>query len=203
MHTPLQRTRPTGGRQERGVVLILAIIVLVAMSLAALALMRSVSSGNRVAGNLSFQQAATLAGDQGIEGAAAWLDQSRQNAKLYADIATSSSDNGYFASRNDPAAGQTWDQWWATLDATKINNLATDTSGNQVSYVIHRLCRTAGDPTTNIGCEVSAKADPSAGMNKTCCDAVKAAPVQYYYRITAKIAGNRGTSSYVQAIVAM
>jgi len=199
-------------RGERGVVLILAIIVLVAMSLAALALMRSVLTGNRVAGNLAFQQSATLSADQGIETAVAWLELQRSSAVLNANAnistsgsgTTTSSTGGYFAARNDPTGGQSWDAWWATLTTTGINQLPQDAAGNTVYYVIHRLCAATGDPTNNnTGCQIGATSNLNAGGAKDSDPQVNGNPVQYYYRIIAHVTGARGTSSYVQAIVAM
>jgi Tfp pilus assembly protein PilX len=58
---------------QSGVVLIIALIVLVAMTLAALALVRSVDTNNLIAGNMAFQQAAKHSADAGVEAAATWL----------------------------------------------------------------------------------------------------------------------------------
>ena len=72
------QTRPARGSALRagqaGVVLMMALIVLVAMTLAGIALVRSVDTSNIIAGNLAFKQAATNSGDTGIEAAAAWLN---------------------------------------------------------------------------------------------------------------------------------
>ena len=46
--------------------LLAALIVLVAMSLAGLALMRGVDTGTLIASNLAFKQSATAAGDLGV-----------------------------------------------------------------------------------------------------------------------------------------
>ncbi|MCE3000272.1 MAG: hypothetical protein LW892_10630, partial [Betaproteobacteria bacterium] len=54
---------------ERGVVLFTALIVLVAMTLAGIALMRRVDSGTLIAANQAFRQAATHIADLGIEAA--------------------------------------------------------------------------------------------------------------------------------------
>ncbi|MGB9093633.1 MAG: hypothetical protein WCB93_05930, partial [Gallionella sp.] len=55
--------------RQRGVVLFFALIALVVMSLAAVALIRSVDTSTMIAGNIAFKQAATTSGDGGIEGA--------------------------------------------------------------------------------------------------------------------------------------
>ena len=54
-------------RRQRGVVLFISLIVLVAMTLAGVALVRSVDTTNLIAGNLAFKQGATLSGDAAIE----------------------------------------------------------------------------------------------------------------------------------------
>jgi len=53
--------------RQRGVVLFFALIALVVMSLAAVALIRSVDTNTLIAGNLAFKQAATSSGDSGLE----------------------------------------------------------------------------------------------------------------------------------------
>src|SRR6185295_17298658 len=58
---------------QRGVVLFIALIVLVAMTLAGIAMMRSVDTNNLIAGNLAFKNAASSAGDAAIEVARNWV----------------------------------------------------------------------------------------------------------------------------------
>jgi Tfp pilus assembly protein PilX len=195
--------RPGSG--QRGVVLILAIVVLVAMSLAALALMRSVNTGNRVAGNLAFQQSATLSADAGVETAVQWLEANRISGALFNDATIGGTSTvGYFSKRADPSSTQTWETWWSSLPANQINKLAADSSNNTVSYIIQRLCNAAGDPATNIGCQTAPSVDPNQGGSKGAGgNNPVVAVVQYYYRITSRVAGVRGTVSYVQVVVAM
>ncbi len=189
--------------QQRGVVLILAIVVLVAMSLAAVALMRSVYTGNQVAGNLAFQQSATLSADSGVEAAVAWLEQNRLGTTLQADATGS----GYYASRLDPTTAQngSWETWWtATMKPTGVVTLGADGAGNVVSYVIQRMCNEAGDPASNIGCQTAPSFKAGVGGSQsTGTPPPSLAPVQYYYRITSRVAGARNTVSYVQVVVTM
>ena len=58
-----------GMTKQRGVVLFFSLVALLAMSLAAVALVRSVDTSTMIAGNLSFKRAATTSGDSGIEAA--------------------------------------------------------------------------------------------------------------------------------------
>lgn len=55
--------------KQRGVVLFFALIALVAMSLAAVALIRSVDTSTLIAGNLAFKQATKNSAEAGIEAA--------------------------------------------------------------------------------------------------------------------------------------
>ncbi len=52
-------------RSQRGVVLLIALIIMVAMTLAGIGMMRSVDTGSVIAGNMAFRQAALHASDTG------------------------------------------------------------------------------------------------------------------------------------------
>jgi Tfp pilus assembly protein PilX len=54
--------------KQRGVVLLIALIMLVAMTLAGIGMMRSVDTGSVIAGNLAFKQATLNASDTGTSG---------------------------------------------------------------------------------------------------------------------------------------
>jgi type IV pilus assembly protein PilX len=193
---PVRPPRPASARRsQRGVVLFIALIVLVAMTLVGLAVMRSTGSSTMMAGNLSFRQNATVSGDLGIESALAWL-----TAQGPVTLESDDANNGYYAS---------WDTAFNPLTFNNWHNpgLATDAAGNRVQYVIHRMCALAGAITA-----------PSAPPNQECvtlADAGKtgskggvaygekalAASSQPYYRITARIDGPKNTVSYVQMMM--
>jgi len=61
-NTPFNRTP----HSQRGVVLLIALIMLVAMTLAGIGMMRSVDTGSVIAGNLAFKQATLNSSDAGI-----------------------------------------------------------------------------------------------------------------------------------------
>lgn len=193
--------------KQRGVVLFITLIVLVAMTLAAIALVRSVDTSNVIAGNLSFRQAATHSGDSGIEAAVAWLEANNTGTTLHNDITAS----GYSASRQDPATNQSWDNFWTTVIApagriVTLNGGAPDAAGNVISYAISRLCNAQGDPTSpTTGCAVSIATTNAAAASSS--QGVGEIGLQYssqlYYRITARIVGPRNTVSYVQSIVSL
>lgn len=194
--------RPTRARDQRGTVLIVALILLVVLTLAGIALVRSVWTSNIIAGNLAFQQAATHSADQGIETAIAFLEANAGGAVLQANRLTGTGVR-YVALRQDPASGQSWDAFWTSTLAGSgaVNTLPTDAAGNTVSYVIHRLCNATGAPSYP-GCSASAtqsNEDSSKGAGVGQLESVR----KVYYRITARVTGPRNTLSYVQAIVAI
>ena len=53
-------------RAQRGVVLLITLIILVAMTLAGIGMMRSVDTGNIIAGNMAFRQATLNASEAGV-----------------------------------------------------------------------------------------------------------------------------------------
>lgn len=185
--------------RQRGVVLLMALIMLVVLTLAGIALVRSVSTTNVIAGNLAFKQATTNSADVGIEDAITWLEANNTGVTLQTDAATR-----YLAARQDPAAGQSWEAFWATIPTASIFTLASspDAAGNTVQYVIHRLCNSTGVPASS-GCSAApveaAQEGGSQGGGQT---AIRPDP-QIYYRITARVTGPRNTVSFVQAIVSL
>lgn len=184
-------------------VLIVALIVLVAMTLVGISLIRSVSTSNRVAGNLAFQQAATQSADVGIEAAISWLE-THAGTQLYSDdLATR---REYFAARQDPQDGQSWESFWQdNIKSTgRFRRIATDPAGNTVFYAIHRLCSSAGDPTAGAaGCAVDPNMARAGGNTMGAGEIPVAGPTQQYYRITARVEGPRNTVSFVQVVIAM
>jgi type IV pilus assembly protein PilX len=189
--------------RQGGAVLLIAIIVVVIMMLAGIALVRSVYTTNLIAGNLAFQQSATHSGDTGVEAAITWLESNNDGSTLNSDDAS----NGYAAdglnTSHVPAAGQSWDAYWTQTLASRSRTLSSNTSGNTVSYVIDRLCLSAGSPTGGANCAASPLVDAATGNQEVAGKLQLTAPSLVYYRITARIAGPRETVSYVQAVVAL
>lgn len=203
-----RRGRPLAPQtRQQGVVLILALIVLAAMTLAGIGLTRSVFTSNKIAGNLAFQQAATHSADAGVERAIAWLEERHANAlnTLYAHQNPGGLNLGYFASRQDPGAGQSWEQFWnaVLVPTNRVNTLPAPIAGNTVSFVIHRLCNAVGDPATGIGCDASPTIVGAEGGGRGAGVPPISLPSQRYYRITVRVTGPRNTVSFVQSIVAL
>ncbi len=101
--TRLRSAYPQPGPRQRqdGIVLFVALIVMVAMSLAAIALIRSVDTTNAVVGNLAFRLASILPANGSIETAAAALfpDADIANVAHIPDPTNDLAAENYFASR--------------------------------------------------------------------------------------------------------
>lgn len=181
--------------EQRGVALFIALIALIAMSMAGLALMRAVDTSNVVAGNLAFRQAALQATDTGIETAVTTLATITGSA-LEATYPTGSSTGGanYY-----PTIQTTGTNGIPT--AIVWNNVASTTvNGNyRVQYVIDRLCQGPA-PVTDIAgkCYV---AEPLGGGTKKVGGQVFSSSQKVYYRVTVRVTGPRNTVSIVQAIL--
>lgn len=191
------RTGPTPRGRQAGAVLFIALIVLVAMSLAGIALIRGVDTANLIAGNLAFKQNATHGGDWGVEQARAWL-QGQSATALYADVT-----GRYYASMQSgvdftgtDASRPDFDWSGNSFDA------GSDPAGNQVRYVIHRMCDLAGNPGS-VNCVRTSLGGTSESTKggATYGGAALPSTSQIYYRITSRVTGPRNTVSYVQVMV--
>ncbi|MBK9161412.1 MAG: pilus assembly protein PilX [Nitrosomonadales bacterium] len=208
----MKKQNINAGRQ-RGVVLIITLIALVAMTLAAIALIRSVDTGNVVAGNMAFKQGAVLAGDSGTEAAINWLSAIAGVAASQADIPSS----GYYATSQETLdmTGNSGDLTRPRVDWDKDNCgglavpaciepsplIAANAAGYEARYVIHRLCPAAG-LANNCASTATTVAGTSSGAKDYTTKGGLSGEVQVeYYRITTRVRGPRNTTSFVETIV--
>jgi Tfp pilus assembly protein PilX len=197
------------------VVLFLALIALVAMSLAAIALVRSVDTSTMIAGNLAFKQAATTSGDSGSEAAIVWLADTANNNAASDPWALASHpfnvDNpsaGYYSSINptlDLFAATTWSVTnSAAGTGANYNADGTDANtGNTVRYIIQRMCRNANQVLSETDCLFSDTSEDNRSKRVLTATeggagsaTVAGSPI---YRITARVVGPKNTVSYIQA----
>jgi type IV pilus assembly protein PilX len=206
----LKQSKSTLRAAQRGIALMMAMIALVAMSLAAMALLRSVDTGNTIAGNVAFRQAASQAADVGLEAAFANITAT---LALPADLGA-----------NKPSACTTACTYYATTQAlgSSAAEIATDipaiinwttvpavvTTGLSIDgvytikYVVERLCSITGVTDENLSdvCFVTE-------IPKECRDASHdSAGVSVcqekqgtYFRASFYVTGPRNTKSYSQA----
>lgn len=200
--------------KQQGVVLFIALVALVVMSLAAVALIRSVDTNTLIGGNLSFKQAATTSADAGIEAAITQLigmrDAAANNAKNVLNDATHTLNitnlgvrPGYHSSA-DPLLNLTADATW---NGTNNVSLVQDASGNTVRYIVQRMCRTPNVAIQNANCLFSTGAEDKNGQEvplpqNVCfgpgCPVAGQTP---RIRVTVRVEGPKNAISYVQAFV--
>ena len=180
-------------KQQRGVVLFIALIVLVAMSLAGVALWRSIGTGVLIAGNIAIQRGAVTSSDAGIEGARTWLINQTPT------VLNSDQTRAYVSN---------WDE---RFDATTFNwaglgSIATsaDAAGFTTQYVVHRMCSlpNAGHNAPNQQCLTLSVAGGSSGRSGGSYGVLPLSGTTFiYYRITSRAAGPKNTVSYTQSIM--
>jgi len=195
--------------RERGTILIIALIVLVAMTLAGIATMRSVDTATIMAGNIGLRQAGSNAADQGIQLGTAWL---AANVSLAGGLdndthTASTASSGYYSSvtANEPD----WRDKANWTEAAQMNGGAPDAAGNVVYFLIHRLC-TVKNCATNGTCNGTANSCAStisdatlsgAGADHTRPTDAHTSQPATHYRITARAEGPRNSVSIVQSLV--
>lgn len=196
---------------QRGIVLFVALIALLVLSLAAVALIRSVDTNTIIAGNLALRQTALIATDRGAESAITWMENTlATNATV---LNGHDSAQGYFATyvaKCDGAEDPLSDEIDAIymVDNCGVLSTADDGLGNEIRYIVQRMCYDSAKTLpyeadeascmlgeAEIGTGSFAVKDASeAGMQ---LDA-KQSPV---YRVTVKVTGPKNTVSYAQTFV--
>lgn len=211
-HHPLHR------RPQRGISLLFALLALVALTVAAVGLVRTVGTGSLVVGNVGFKMDATSAGDRGAEEAITWL-RTNMGSALNVDVAAS----GYYATSKDaldptgrnttmsPRAVVDWNDdncatvsgtYTACLDATA----RTTIGGNTVNWIITRLCAAAGakdDASNSCATSISGGVTDNynSGAKQYGDDLPDESVTEPYYRIVVRTVGARNTVSYTETIV--
>jgi Tfp pilus assembly protein PilX len=198
--------RNVAHRRQKGMVLIIALLVLVAMTLASIGLMRSVDTSTLAIANLVLRQTADEAAFVAIEReirriealAQTNIDQFDNNFALgyYAAIQAGENTKGIpVLLQNRQDAGVTRHQ--------------VDSLGNAARVMVERLCTQAGpfdssrcvfgglaSSASSVGDTVNANEQPGA------ITTVGTTPLALY-RITARIDGPRNVVSYAQSIITL
>ena len=190
----LSGSRQTSGRRmssQRGVTLLVALVVLLVMTITGLALVRTSTLGAGVSGSLALKQAATSDADLGLEFGLAKLNALYDAGSIL--LGADNSTYSYYASVDPKTAAKDLPWTTALVAVAAVDNKL----GNEVRYMIHRLCSQVGPANVTgqhcvmpqgLGCPGSSE---SAGSVQLCGE-------QPMYRVTAQVKGPRDTLSYVQ-----
>lgn len=214
---------PTARQHQSGLALMVALIALAAMTLAGVALVRSIDTNALIAGNLAFRQNATTTADTGVEAARTWL-----LSKTSTSLEANDENNGYYASRMDTGGvdGKGSDITGSRTQSSNDNfkwvdasgdqlpgaftakcDAANDAVGNRMCYVIHRMC-TAPGALADSSCSLTTSNDSSGGSKGATQQLMtdqgllaSSGSIMGYYRISVRVGGPRNNNSYVQVFV--
>lgn len=186
------------GRRQRGIVMILVLIGLVAMTLAGIALIRGSQTSSMIAGNFAFRQASLATADTAVELAFAQLDT------ILTGFAEAPYPGGcsvgacvYYPTRQatDVNGVPTVVGDWSLVPANVVNTSYT------TQYVIDRLC-VGTPPITDRSVNCFVGSGTGAGGSRKVGDTNFSATQQVNYRVSVRVTGPRNTISFIQAIVA-
>lgn len=214
-HTKQLRPIPFRTKQtQSGVVLFVALITLVVMSLAAVALIRSVDTNSVITGNLSYKQTAAISSSFGLENMA---DTIGTQTTSYSEANHAS--DGYYATcvstfapavidQNCSGANLTSDASWQPGVTSRLADGVgvgiaggVDAYGNTIQYIVERMCNVAGvaDETRCLSNTTDLNNDSKSCKNYP-CDKTDAVPLPIY-RVTIRVAGPKNTLSFIQAFI--
>ncbi len=193
----------------------IALLVMVALSLAGIALIRSADTATLVAGNLAFKKSAEYAVDRSIEQAIAALfdpvaDPALSNPVIVDKKADLLAQNYFACVQADaggclPANAPIPEIPDALKNTTKFaaaglnaGLIPTDDASNKSYYMIERMCANAG-PAVGSNCNLSGAALGADAGTQHYEGLVRAGDA--FYRVTVRVEGPRNTVAYAQAIL--
>lgn len=194
-----------GRRSQRGVVLFVALIVLIVMTLAGLSLLRQMSVGTSIAGNIAFKESATYVADRGVEVAMQYINPPFPQPPTNTSV--DSVPNGYASTwvDGDVATALPWSD-----NGLRSLQLADDPiirdilqTNNQAEVFIQRMCRDANksalDPTQL--CSDFPRDNPFRSRGGLPSGAPLPSTTPFpFYRVTTRVTGPRNTVSYTEVL---
>ncbi|QRF57574.1 hypothetical protein [Variovorax paradoxus] len=194
---PLPHSKP---RRDRGIVLLVCLIVLVVLMAGAVAVVRSMNTTLTSAGNLAFKRDLVNQGEQAAVKALALFGTGGSLSASGADT-TNAPQFNYSAIRLD-----TNDQGIplallkdATFDtvAQASNNITRDADKVIVRYVIDRLCNSTGAASKSNCVYAPATTDVRGGSVQE--SARPPPPKSLVYRLSVRVDGPRNTQVFLQS----
>jgi len=172
-------------RRQRGLSLLMVLIVMAALLIGSAMVLRNTESASLIVGNTTFKDAAVHAGELGI------------NAGFTAIQALASEEANalptYYATAQPvDATGMPTTVAWGGVPVTTLGNY-------QVQWVTERMC-IAPLPVTDIYGQCQVSQSRQMGSNKGGGALIENDPIKYY-RITVRITGPKGTEQFVQSLV--
>jgi type IV pilus assembly protein PilX len=196
----MRHMRHPRAHRQRGVVLIFTLIILLILTIGAVALMRSMNTSLTSAGNLAFRRDLANQGEQAVSNV---LTAFKSGGALSTSAVTDSNvpANNYSATMlatNAQGVPNILLSSDATFNATgftsSANDIAGATSDIAIRYVIDRMCTAAGATVANL-CVQSSAAPLGGTANGSQSVTPPAATV---YRLSVRVTGARSTQVFLQ-----
>jgi type IV pilus assembly protein PilX len=196
----MRRLIPPRGHRQRGVVLIFTLIILLILTIGAVALMRSMNTSLTSAGNLAFRRDLANQGEQAVSNV---MTAFKGGGALSTSAVTDSNvpANNYSAimlATNAQGVPNILLSSDATFNATGFTSSANDITGATpditIRYVVDRMCTTAGATIANT-CVQSSAAPLGGTANGSQSITPPSATV---YRLSVRVSGARSTQVFLQ-----
>jgi type IV pilus assembly protein PilX len=196
----MRHTRHLGASRQRGVVLIFTLIILLILTIGAVALMRSMNTSLTSAGNLAFRRDLTNQGEQAVSNV---LTLFKAGGALSTAAVTDNHvpANNYSASmlatntQGVPTVLLGPDSAFNTAYSSTANDITTPTYPDvTIRYVIDRLCTNVGATVAN-QCVQSSAAPLGGTANGSQSLTPPSATV---YRLSVRVTGARSTQVFLQ-----
>lgn len=184
MNSPALPVRRAAGRRQRGVTIVVTLILMAVMLLGGIALARLTEVGTLAAGNSAYHEAAVQASEVGVNTAFAAVRS----------LANEEANSGawYFAQTQATDTNGVPTVTWASAPEVVVGQFS-------VRYVVDRLCSGTlpiGDPIRQcLNKNVPTDNSRSASAEKPDPIAAKV------FRISVRITGPKGTQTWVQSLV--
>lgn len=192
----------TIGRRQEGVALPVMMIILMVMLVSSIYLFKASNSSTLTTSNLAYESALAKAADLGVLTGFQWLSTTAAANKIALD--KDDTTQGYLATYSATQGPNTSGFWTGSVSLT-------DTAGNKIEYVIHRMCLIVGpysQTTPNVNtCVQTTDNRWTLGNEIALGDSLASDGSQYvsvpqiHYVVTARIAGPRGGNVVTQAVV--
>lgn len=207
-------------QQQAGVVLFIALIALVVMSLAAVALIRSVDTNSQIAGNLAFRQTSVISSSYGVEAMADTLGTLLYEDSYQNGTGAGGKPAGYYATCNNfditvpvtrPCSGGrlTLDASWnagvrsALASGIGMDAGGKDQYGNTIEYIVERMCTATGVPS-DANCLFDGQLEDNNSkvvLKLNLTGAPESTTDVPIYRVTVRIQGPKNTVSFIQSFI--
>jgi type IV pilus assembly protein PilX len=182
--------------RQQGAVLMVVLVLLGLLLMASASVMRSVDTGNVIAGNYAFRQAAIQASDRAISDAMNYLASTMGSAGGNTAVS-----NRYLPLRQTSldSRGMPDSIIWSSVDCAdetgaSVSSCETAIDKYRVQYVIERLCKAQPDLNDVMSLRANCEYEAEAG-------AIAPKAVAVRYRVLIRVRGPRNTEEWFESMV--